>query len=108
MEKFFLILHEEENEFGRRVQKDLFTPPNIVLRVSKTGKSTDENHRTILNEVLRPLVDRKFLLFLDARKTQTCLNKFRTVFPNRASLLLISPEGSTDYIQPQDLSLFCT
>ena len=66
LEKFFLILHEKENEFGRRVQKGLFVPPNVVMRRPKPGKGTDENHCTFLNEVLCPLVGRKFLLFLDA------------------------------------------
>ncbi|CAF4024087.1 unnamed protein product [Rotaria magnacalcarata] len=94
LEKFFLILQEKENEFGKRVQTDLIVPPNVVVRASKSGK------------ILRPLVGRKFLLFLDSWKTQADLTKFRAVFPNQDSQLLIFPEGSTGYIQPQDLSLF--
>ncbi|CAF1238999.1 unnamed protein product [Rotaria sordida] len=104
--KFFLILQEKGNEFGKRVQKDLIVPPNVVVRASKSGKSSGEKHHTFLNEVLRPLVGNKFLLFLDSWKTQTDLTKFRAVFPNQDSQLLIFPKGSTDYIQPQDLSLF--
>jgi hypothetical protein len=64
LEKFLLILQETENEFGKRVEKDLIVPPNVVVRASKSGKSSDEKHRTFLNEVLRPLVGRKFLLSL--------------------------------------------
>ncbi|CAF3926243.1 unnamed protein product [Rotaria sp. Silwood1] len=104
--KFLLILQEKENEFGRRVQKDLLEPSNVVVQASKSGKSSDEKHRIFLNEVLRPLVGRKFLLFLDCWKTQADLTKFRAVFPNQNSQLLIFPEGSTGYIQPQDISLF--
>ncbi|CAF1364324.1 unnamed protein product [Rotaria sp. Silwood1] len=59
-----------------------------------------------LNEVLPPLVGKKFLLFLDSWKTQADLTKFRAAFPNQDSQLLIFPEGSTGYIQPQDHSLF--
>lgn len=44
LEKFFLILQEKENEFGKRVQKDLIVPPNVVVRASKSGKSNDEKH----------------------------------------------------------------
>ena len=64
--EFSLILHEKKNEFGRRIQKDLFVPPNVAVRAPKSGKSTDDNHRTFLNEVLRPLIGRKFRLLLDA------------------------------------------
>ncbi|CAF4958617.1 unnamed protein product, partial [Rotaria sp. Silwood1] len=106
LNKFFLILQEEDNEFGKRVQKDLIVPPNVVVRASKLGKSTIEKHHVFLNEALCPLVGRKFLLFLDSWKTQADLAKFRAVFPNQGSQLLIFPEGSDGYIQPQDLSLF--
>jgi len=106
LEKFLLILQETENEFGKRVEKDLIVPPNVVVRASKSGKSSDEKHRTFLNEVLRPLVGRKFLLFFDCWTTQTDLKKFRAVFPHEDSQLLVFPEGSTGHIQPQDLSLF--
>ncbi|CAF4081125.1 unnamed protein product [Rotaria sordida] len=106
LDKFFLILQEKENEFGTSVQKDLIVPPNVVVRASKSGKSSDEKHRTFLNEVLRPLVGRKFLLFLDCWTTQTDLKKFIAVFPHQDSQLLIFPQGSTGHIQPQDLLLF--
>jgi len=106
LDKFLLILQEKENTLGTRVQQNLIIPPNVVVRASKSGKSSDEKHHAFLNEVLRPLVGKKFLLFLDAWKTQTDLTKFRAVFPNQDSQLLIFPEGSTGYIQPQDLSLF--
>ncbi len=106
LDKFFLILQEKENEFGTRVQKNLLVPPNVVVRASKSGESSDEKHHTFLNEVLRPLVGRKFLLFLDCWATQTDLRKFRAVFPHQDSQLLIFPQGSTGHIQPQDLSLF--
>ncbi|CAM4907822.1 unnamed protein product [Rotaria socialis] len=106
LDKFLLILQETENEFGKRVERDLIVPPNVVVRASKSGKSSDEKHRTFLNEVLRPLVGRKFLLFLDCWTTQTDLKKFRAVFPHQDSQLLVFPEGSTGHIQPQDLSLF--
>ncbi|CAF5084877.1 unnamed protein product, partial [Rotaria sp. Silwood1] len=106
LEKFLLILQEKANTFGKRVQKDLIVPPNVVVKASKSGKSSDEKHDAFLNEALRPLVGKKFLLFLDSWKTQTDLTKFRAAFPNQDSQLLIFPEGSTGYIQPQDLSLF--
>ncbi|CAF4095208.1 unnamed protein product [Rotaria magnacalcarata] len=77
--KFFLILQEKENDFGTRIQRDLIVPPNVGVRASKSRKSSDEKHRTFLNEVLRPLVD---------------------------SPLLIFPQRSTGHIQLQDLSLF--
>ncbi|CAF2166506.1 unnamed protein product, partial [Rotaria magnacalcarata] len=75
-------------------------------RASKSGKCTAGKHHVFLNEVLRQLVGRKFLLLLDSWKTQADLTKFRAVFPNQDSQLLIFPEGSTGYIQPQDISLF--
>jgi hypothetical protein len=78
----------------------------VVVRASTSGKSSDENHRIFLKEVLASVVRTKFLLFLDCCKTQTGLNKFRAVFHDQKSQLLIFPEGSTGHIQPQDLSLF--
>ncbi|CAF4116239.1 unnamed protein product [Rotaria sordida] len=36
---------EKENEFGKRVEKDLIVPPNVVVRASKSGKSSNEKHR---------------------------------------------------------------
>ena len=84
----------------------MIIPANVIVQASKSGKSSIEKHRVFLNDVLRPLVRTKFLLFLDSWRTQTDLARFRTVFPNRHSQLLIFPEGSTGYIQPQDLSLF--
>ncbi|CAF3971662.1 unnamed protein product [Rotaria sp. Silwood1] len=106
LNKFLLILHEKQNKFGTRVQKDLIVPPNVVVRASTSGKSNDENDRIFLKEILAPVVGTKFLVFLDCWKTQTGLDKFRSVFPNQKSQLLIFPEGSTGHIQPQDLSLF--
>ena len=88
------------------MEENLIVPPNVVVRASKSGKSSSEKHHTFLNEVLRPLVGKKFLLFLDCWTSQTDLTKFRTVFPSQDSQLLIFPEGSTGCIQPQDLSLF--
>ncbi|CAF1345520.1 unnamed protein product [Rotaria sordida] len=102
LEKFLLILQEKENQFGQRVEKKLIIPPNVVVKASKSGKSSGEKHHAFLNEILRPLVGKKFLLFLDCWKTQADLTKFRAVFPNQDSQLLIFPEGSTGYIQPQD------
>ncbi|CAF4175085.1 unnamed protein product, partial [Rotaria sordida] len=95
LDKFLLILQEKENTFGTRVQQNLIIPPNVVVRASKSAKSSDEKHHAFLNEVLRPLVGKKFLLFLDAWKTQTDLTKFKAVFPNQDSQLLIFLEGST-------------
>ena len=66
LDKFFLILQEKENEFGKRVQKDLVLPPNVVVRASKSGKGGAEKHHAFLNEVLHPLVGKKFLLFLNS------------------------------------------
>ncbi len=106
LDNFLLILQEKENQFGQRVQQNLIVPPNVVVRASKSGKSSAEKHHAFLNEVLRPLAGRKFLLFLDSWKTQADLTKFRAVFPNQDSQLLIFPEGSIGHIQPQDLSLF--
>ena len=80
LNKFLLILQETENEFGKRVEKDLIVPANVVVRASKSGKSSDEKHRTFLNEVLRPLVGRKFLLFLDSWTTQTDLKNLEQYF----------------------------
>jgi hypothetical protein len=45
LHKFFLILQEKKNEFGKRVEKDLIVSPNAVVRASKSGKSSDEKHR---------------------------------------------------------------
>ena len=42
----------------------LGVPPNVVVQASKPGKSSVEEHGIFLNEVLCPLVGRKFLLFL--------------------------------------------
>ncbi|CAF5026496.1 unnamed protein product, partial [Rotaria sp. Silwood1] len=93
LEKFLHILQEKENTFGERVEKDLIVPSNVVVKASKSGKSRDEKHHVFLNEVLRPLVGKKFLLFLDSWKTQADLTKFRAAFPNQDSQLLIFPEG---------------
>src|SRR5439155_250864 len=62
LDKFLLILREKENTFGQRMQKDLIVPPNVVVKASKAAKSSDEKHHAFLNEVLRPLVGRKFHL----------------------------------------------
>ncbi len=95
LHKFFLILQEKENEFGKRVETNLVVPPNVVVRASKSGKSSTEKHHTFLNEVLRPVIGRKVLLFLDCWPTQAETKKFRAVFPHRDSQLLIFPKGST-------------
>ncbi|CAF1545629.1 unnamed protein product [Rotaria sp. Silwood1] len=69
LDKFLLILQEKENTFGANVQKNLIVPPNVVVKASKSGKSSGEKHHAFLNEVLHPLVGKKFLLFLDSWKT---------------------------------------
>ena len=38
LRKFFLILQEKENEFGKIVQKDSILPAKVVVRASKSGK----------------------------------------------------------------------
>ena len=106
LDRFLLILQEKENQFGKRVPTDLDVPPNVVVQASKSGKSSGEKHGIFLNEVFRPLVGKKFLLFLDCWKTQTDLKKFRAVFPNQNSPLLIYPKRSNGHIQLQDLPLF--
>ena len=53
LDKFLLTLQETENEFDERVEKNLIVPPNVVVRTSKSAKSSDEKHYTFLNEVLR-------------------------------------------------------
>ncbi|CAM4834318.1 unnamed protein product [Rotaria magnacalcarata] len=102
--KFFLILQEKENDFGTRIQRDLIVPPNVGVRASKSRKSSDEKHRTFLNEVLRPLVDyynyimsivksskNKDQLLLDGfryrrdRKSQTIWRRCRNDCGSRAS-----------------------
>ncbi|CAF4670415.1 unnamed protein product, partial [Rotaria sp. Silwood2] len=88
------------------MQKHLIAPPNVVVRASTSGKGSDENHRIFLKEGLAPVVHAKFFLFLDCWKIQTGIDKFRAVFPDQKIQLLNFPEGSTDHIQPQDLSLF--
>ncbi len=45
LEKFLLILQEKENTFGKRVEKGLTVPSNVVVKASKSGKSSDEKHR---------------------------------------------------------------
>ncbi len=105
LDKFFLILQEKENEFGKRVEKDLIVPSNVVMRASKSGKSSGEKHRIFLKEVLRPLVGRKFLLFLDYWPTQTDMKKFRAVFPHQDSQLLIFPKGSTAEVAQSSLRI---
>jgi hypothetical protein len=80
-----LILHEKQNEFGTRVQKNLIVPPNVVVRASTPGESSDEKHRISLKEVLRPVVHAKILLFIDRWKTQTGLDNFRAVVPDQKS-----------------------
>jgi hypothetical protein len=44
LDKFLLILQEKENQFGQRVQKKLIIPPNVVVKASKSGKSSGEKH----------------------------------------------------------------
>ncbi|CAF4837539.1 unnamed protein product [Rotaria sp. Silwood1] len=105
LDKFLLILQEKENQFGQRVQRNSIVAPNVVARVSKSGKSSNGKHHAFLKKILHPLIDKKFLLFLDFWKTQADITKFRAQFPNQNRQLLIFPEGSTSYIQPQDLSL---
>jgi hypothetical protein len=106
LDKFLLILQEKANSFGPRVQRDLIVPPNVVVRASKSGKSSNEIHHIFLTQVLHPCAPDEFLLILDSWKTQTGLDKFRKVFPDRKNSLLILPEGSTGHIQPLDLSVF--
>ena len=106
LNRFLLILHKKQNDFRARVQKDLIVPPNIEVRASTSGKSSDEKHHIFFQEVLWPVVRTKLLLFLDCWQTQADLDKFRAVFPNQNSQLLTFPEGPTGYIQPLDLSLF--
>ena len=65
LDKFLLILQEKENEFDPIVQKNMIIPANVIVQASKSGKSSIEKHRVFLNDVLRPLVGTKFLLFLD-------------------------------------------
>ena len=55
------------------------------MRASKSGKSSAEKHPTFLNEVLRPVVGRKFLLFLDYWPAQADTKRFRAVFPHQDS-----------------------
>ncbi|CAF3871473.1 unnamed protein product, partial [Rotaria sordida] len=55
LDKFLLILQEKENTFGKNVQKNVIVPSNVVVKASKSGKSSDEKHYAFLHEVLRPL-----------------------------------------------------
>ncbi|CAF3723050.1 unnamed protein product [Rotaria sp. Silwood1] len=108
--------HQILNSDHCSFQQEYVPPRTLSFTVQPVTSANDhllDKFLLILQEkentfVLRPLVGKKFLLFLDAWKTQADLTKFRAVFPNQDSQLLIFPEGSTGYIQPQDLSLFCS
>ena len=105
LNKFLFLAQGKEDEFGRIVERNMTILTNVIVQKSKSGKSTGAKHYVLLNDVLRPFVHKKFLLFLDSWTIQTDQNKFRKVFPHQDSQLLIFPEGSTSHIQPQDLSL---
>ena len=47
LDKFFLIHQEKENESGKRVQKDLIVPANVVVKASKSRKSSNEKHQCL-------------------------------------------------------------
>jgi len=108
LNKFLLILQEKDDEFGKIVEKNMIIPPNVIVQASKSGKSTAAKHYIFLNDVLRPFVHKKFLLFLDSWTIQTDQNKFRKVFPHQDSQLLIFPQGSTGTWTSPDDSHFCS
>ena len=82
LDKFFPMLQEKKRILWKKVVIGIIVPLNVIVQASKSGKSSDEKYRTLSNQVLGPLVSRKFLLFFDFWITQTDLKRFRAVFPN--------------------------
>lgn len=104
--KLFLCLKEIDNQFRPNVEKDLFQANNVITVCSTSGKLTKQLVKVFAQSVIKPNVDKDFILLLDSWSGHNKIDLYEDFFNDINCNLKIIPPGTTSYIQPCDTVLF--
>jgi len=104
----FVVVQEQSGHFGPKVLQEVltYTPENIYVRASKSGKVSNELIRQWYREVYLPAVPKKNMLLLDSLNTHKNINQSFSSETNSGTRVAIIPEGATGLIQPLDVFFF--
>ena len=104
----YLVLQEKNGTFGPKVEQHLktFTPTNIKLEASKSGKVGKRHVTKWFVEVYSKNVPEKSLLLLDALPTHKDINLNAST--NNELSVIIDTSKTTGLVQPLDAFFFRT
>jgi hypothetical protein len=104
--KLYICLQESKDTFGPNVLKNLQIPENVVVTCSKSGKLTKPLVKKYINDILKPVVSKDFILMVDSWTTHKDKSLYDEIFDDIKCNLLVIPSGCTSLIQPADKILF--
>jgi len=101
-----IVLQEKDGIFGPKIKKNLFTPENVHVLASKSGKLTSNLVQEWFKEVFLPSTNNESILLLDSWSGQNSqmLNTLST--SGKSVLIKTIPAGTTGMIQPLDVFFF--
>lgn len=102
-----IILQEQKGVFGKTIQSKLQTmsPQNIIIKCSKSGKSTKEIAGEYLQTIKEYIGNEKGIVLLDQWSGQTDCDLFFSKMGCHVQPIFFPPQ-TTQYLQPLDVYFF--
>jgi hypothetical protein len=102
-----IVTQESEGVFGPIVKKRLqeLSNPNILIRCSKSGKTSKEITGEYFEKVKESLNDDKIILLMDSWSGQTDKTLWKQKMGDNVEFMYFPP-GTTKYLQPLDVNFF--
>ncbi|KYN03968.1 hypothetical protein ALC62_05174, partial [Cyphomyrmex costatus] len=101
-----IVLQEKDGVFGPRIKNNLFTPENVHVLASKSGKLSSKLVQKWFTKVFLPSTNNESVLLLDSWSGQNSqmLNALST--SGKSVVIKTIPAGTTGMIQPLDVFFF--
>ncbi len=98
MSQLFIVLQEPSGKFDPRVEKEMFSAPNIYATVTKSGKLTKEHLQLWFKEVFFSNVGNKSVLIADSWTTYNDKTIIKSVTPSNKELKILTIPPKTTAI----------
>ncbi|XP_076386074.1 uncharacterized protein LOC143264143 [Megachile rotundata] len=99
----FIVLKEASGQLGPRVRQTVFTPPNVYIQASTSGKLTTELFKVWLKEVFLPHTPNNTILLLDSWSGYS-EDIMQSATPEDKQLKVLKiPKNTTPIVQPLDV-----
>jgi len=90
-----IVLQEKDDIFGPKIKKNLFTPENVHVLASKSGKLTSNLVQEWFKEVFLPSTNNESILLLDSWSWQNSQMLNTLLTSGKSVLIKIIPAGTT-------------